>query len=302
MPHVYRAALLLMLVGCYSPSYSNCTIACTDSCPNGLTCDSQLHMCRTSGTTCSPGGGDDAGGDSGGGDAVVGMDAEHDAPVDALVGCVLEQEIPGSVQGPNLVVDLTTGSSHAIPAGHFVVVAIAAHGPGSTFTVNDFNGNQLSQAVKTQYTDPNTVVTMTSAIYYFLAAPAQIHSLNVNFTNDVWQGVVIGDWKCSTPPSAQTQISMMNGPSTGNTTEAGSLAVASHSIVVGTIADAFNLPTLTTQGMALLDGYGFAGDNTKQVYSEAGWGVFDAGSSIDVSFSTTAGGPYAISGAAFTVP
>lgn len=62
-------AICLVLAGCYHPSYRDCEVACTTSCPDGLTC--QSNMCRVAGAVgeCAilppADGGSDAGSGSG---------------------------------------------------------------------------------------------------------------------------------------------------------------------------------------------------------------------------------------------
>jgi hypothetical protein len=62
-------ALAVALSGCYSPSYSDCTISCASGlCPTGFSCDESTHLCIAQGTPGPCGSGDDAGADGPAGD------------------------------------------------------------------------------------------------------------------------------------------------------------------------------------------------------------------------------------------
>ena len=289
MPNVYRAAVLLTLVGCYSPSYSNCTISCSESCPNSLTCDTQLHVCRAPGTSCNEGGGD-----AGGGDA-PGMDAMSDDPADAASGCTFVQVAGGTLDAPNLVIDL---SSSPITQGDFVVVTIAGRGSSSINTVNDFNAHQFTQAIRSQIVTSGT--TMTSAIYY-LTAPAAITMLNVNWSGNVTQIAEIGEWHCATPPSGAARTGMTSGQSAGTATDTGAMILTSRSLVVASLAQTTNFGTqIQTPGFTLLDQESLSG-TSGSVMDTSVWGVVEAGN-VDVTFSTASGSPFAGTAAAFSVP
>lgn len=287
---VYRAVVLLTLVGCYSPSYSNCSISCTDSCPNSLTCDSQLHVCRAAGTTCSGG---DAGRDAIGDDAHT--DGPTDAPADAPGGCTFVKEIGGSLNGPNLVIDLT---SMPIAQGNLVVLALAARGPGNVSTVNDFNGHQLVRAIQSQI--PYMGANDTSAIYYTLAAPAAMSMINVAWTADVTQVVVGGEWHCDAPPSGLARTGMTTGI-TGTTTDTGALTPSTRALVVASLAGVSNTSTLQTQGFTMIDAVAVGGGPQGSMSNVAVWGVVQGGTSTDVTFNTMSGSTFAGTAAAFTV-
>lgn len=42
-------AAALLLCACYNPTFHDCELTCTTDCPDDLTCDPQLHMCRLHG-------------------------------------------------------------------------------------------------------------------------------------------------------------------------------------------------------------------------------------------------------------
>jgi hypothetical protein len=288
MQFVYRVAVLLSVVGCYSPSYSNCSIACTDSCPNSLTCDSQLHVCRVSGTTCS--------GDAGlGSDAAGDLDARSDAPADAPGGCRFVQEGGGAQDGGNLNIDFNP----VIAQGDFVVVAIAGRGPSNVGTVSDGNGQQLLEAVKSQVTSAGAMTT--SAIYYIPAAPAAMPRINISWTGGVTQTVIVGEWKCGAAPSAVSRTGLTSGQSAGTSTDTGSMMVPARSLVVSALAYAPNVGTaIQTAGFTLLDQITASGTSGSMT-GTAAWGVVEGGTTIDVTFSTMSGSPFAATSAAFTV-
>lgn len=294
MLDVYRAAVLLVLVACYSPSYSNCSIACTDSCPNSLTCDSQLHVCRASGTTCS--------GDGGvGSDANHDMDAHSDGPKDAPAdaapgGCTYVQELSGGQDGGNLTLDFGT---MPIAAGDFVVVAIAGRGASNLNTVSDLNSHQFTRAIQSQITAAGAMTT--SAIYYVLAAPATMQVINVNWAGGVTQTVIVSEWHCGAPPAGLSRTGMTNGASSGTSTDTGDLIVPQPSLVVATLTGVSNAgEVLQTPGFTLLDQTSQSGTSGSST-NIAVWGVVSAGTDVDVTFSTVSGSPFAGTAAAFTV-
>lgn len=294
MPNVYRAVVLVIVAGCYSPSYSNCTISCTTSCPNSLTCDTQLHVCRTPGTSCTDGPGD-AGGDSGGGDG-GGIDAKADAPADAATGCTFVQELGGALDAPNLVVDL---SSSPIAQGDFVVVAIAGRGSSLINTVNDFNSHQFTQAIKSQITVSGA--TITSAIYY-LTAPAAISMVNVNWAANVTQIAEVGEWHCSTPPSGALRTGMTSGQTTATTTDTGPMNLTGRALVIASLAQTTNFGTqVQTAGFMLLDQESLSGTSGGTVMDTSVWGIAEPGN-VDVTFGTSPNGSFAGTAAAFPVP
>lgn len=153
MTSVYRLVLVAFVVGCYSPKYDNCSIDCTTTgCPNSYECDSQLHVCRHSGTTCGPSGGD-AGGDSGG----MGSDAS------GLTTCALVQDkSDGEAAG---IFHIAMNPS--IAAGNFVVVTIAQNSsaPSQLASVADQSSTMFSRAALETESDE------TSAIYYLPRRP-----------------------------------------------------------------------------------------------------------------------------------
>jgi hypothetical protein len=297
MLDVYRAVVLLVLVGCYSPSYSNCSIACTDSCPNSLTCDSQLHVCRASGTTC---GGDASVGSDATGDMDARNDGPKDAPADAPGGCMFVQEVSGALNGPNLVIDLSpTNGGTPIAQGDLVVLTLAGRGAGNISTVNDFNGHQFTRAIQSQVTSSG--VNTTSAIYYTLAAPVAMSMVNVAWTADVTQVVVGAEWHCDAPATGLARTGMTMGQGTGSTTDTGDLMPTTRAIVIASLAGASNISSLQTPTVTLIDQISIGGGPQGAMTNIAAQGVVEGGTDIDVTFNTNTGVPFAGTAAAFSV-
>ena len=111
-------AILLVLAGCYHPSYRDCEVGCTTTCPDGLTCDG--HMCRVAGAVgeCASlpptDGGSDAGSGSGSGSATGTMlalaaaDRTCAACSDGSLWCWGENDIGQTTGSPQTT---CTGSS-----------------------------------------------------------------------------------------------------------------------------------------------------------------------------------------------
>lgn len=268
MSAVYRLLLATLLVGCYSPSYDNCTISCaTAGCPNSYECDSNLHVCRKSGTTCSPG--HDAGGDAQG---------SGDAATDAgPMGCALVQHKTTAAAGTTFHVMF----SSAIAAGNFVVVTLAQNSSAAAqlTSVADQDSNAFARAVLRIEGDE------TSAIYYMRSAPTAITDVALTWTISVASVVDVSEWHCSQTPNFLT--SAMGGAQiSGTTLSVGQVALSEPALVFGTLTtNTATLPVIQTQGFTTLHAQSFTAPNAITATLAAVYGFFGVTNNLDVTYT-----------------
>jgi hypothetical protein len=280
MSLVHRAVVLMALAGCYSPSYASCQIQCTTSCPNRLECDSELHLCRPPGTTCSGSGVGTDGGDPGPGDA-------------AALGCmrVVAAESADDVRIMNVMLN------PMVAAGNFVTVSISGNSPGSDaiLLVEDFGGTMFTKAVERTITGTTTT---TSAIYYVSAAPASMQTIEITWGTAVPQVVAVNAWHCASTPTLLTMASTSIG-STAATADTGALALAKPALVVANLAETTAmLPSLQTAGFIGIDPQSFS-DAGGRATGVGAWANAGAGSA-DVTFNSASGTQAVGTAAAFS--
>ncbi len=264
---VYRALLATLLAGCYSPSYDNCTISCASSgCPDSYQCDSQLHVCRRSGTSCGPA---DAAADTAGSDST--------ADGSAATGCMYIQDVASAGGGASLQITFNT----PIATGSFVVVTIAqnASAPQTLSSVADQSSTMFSRAVLRTEGDA------TSAIYYLASAPAPITQVTASWTSSVAEVIDVSEWRCSPTPTFVT--SAMGGAQISTTTiSAGQVALAGPSLVFGTLmTNTSTLPVIQTQGFTTLHAQAFTATNGIKATIGAVYGFFGVTNNLDVTYS-----------------